>query len=103
MGILGIHTDIGKIQGLGSTHVSFLFSRIAVFMTTGQYDEIVAGNRITFADGDNVFVSRVYTGESNGCADDPDESAALCAFDDIVKWVSPALLNNRMVVAGRLP
>ena len=54
-------------------------------------------------DNDAIFVSRGYSAESGSCADTNDESSALCAFDDIIKWVSPAILNNRMVTAGRLP
>jgi prepilin-type N-terminal cleavage/methylation domain-containing protein len=53
--------------------------------------------------GDATFYGRIYTGDNSPCADDTDESTALCPFDDIVVWLSPALLNNRMVVAGRLP
>ena len=51
----------------------------------------------------NRFFSRSYSGESAGCADDNNEGVSLCAFDDIVMWISPSLLNNRMVRAGRLP
>ena len=54
-------------------------------------------------DGDTTYVSRTYTGDNSPCADDTDESAALCAFDDIVRWLSPAVLSNRMVMSGRLP
>ncbi|MGR8946405.1 MAG: type II secretion system protein [Gammaproteobacteria bacterium] len=55
------------------------------------------------ADGDTTFMSRIFTGENDGCADNNDESTPLCEYDDIVRWLSPALLNNRMVVAGQLP
>jgi prepilin-type N-terminal cleavage/methylation domain-containing protein len=53
--------------------------------------------------GDTTFVSRGYSGDSSTCADSNAEDSALCAFDDIVMWISPSLLNNRMVTAGRLP
>lgn len=52
---------------------------------------------------ENEFFSRGYSAENAGCADNNNEGAPLCAFDDIVMWISPALLNNRMVSAGRLP
>ncbi|MDA0823694.1 MAG: prepilin-type N-terminal cleavage/methylation domain-containing protein [Proteobacteria bacterium] len=55
------------------------------------------------ADGDTTFISRRYSGDNATCADNLAEASALCAFDDIVMWISPSLLNNRMVVAGRLP
>lgn len=57
------------------------------------------------ADGiaNTQFVSRTYTNQSSGCSDDTDESKSLCEFDDLVMWLSSALLNNRMVVSGRLP
>jgi prepilin-type N-terminal cleavage/methylation domain-containing protein len=44
-------------------------------------------------DGDAKFVSRVQT--------PPD--AAVGEFDDIVVWLSPNILFNRMVMAGKLP
>jgi len=54
-------------------------------------------------DDDIDFFSRGYSRGESTCADDENESTALCAFDDIVMWLSPAVLNNRMVTAGRLP
>jgi len=44
-------------------------------------------------DSDTNFVSRPMT----------DPSAAAGEFDDIVTWLSPNILFNRMVAAGRLP
>lgn len=55
------------------------------------------------ADGFSEFVSRGYSRGASGCADNEDESVPLCEFDDIVMWLSPAVLSNRMVQAGRLP
>lgn len=55
------------------------------------------------ANADQLFISRIFTGDSNGCTDDANEGPPLCEYDDIVKWISPALLYNRMVIAGRLP
>jgi prepilin-type N-terminal cleavage/methylation domain-containing protein len=43
------------------------------------------------SDGDAVFVSKTFS------RDDTEE------FDDLVVWISPNVLKNRMVVAGRLP
>ena len=43
------------------------------------------------SDGDAVFVSKIYSG-LNGSE-----------FDDLIVWVTPAILKTRMVNAGRLP
>ncbi len=43
------------------------------------------------ADNDNCFISRDYS------------TAAGREFDDLVSWLSPNILFNRMVAAGRLP
>ncbi len=55
------------------------------------------------SDGDAFYVMRTYSRTATGCADDLTEATPLCEFDDIVMWLSPAVLNNRMVKAGRLP
>lgn len=55
------------------------------------------------ADGDATYVSRGYTGEQSGCADDANEATPLCEFDDLVMPVSRTVLNSRMVAAGQLP
>ncbi|MBI5750971.1 MAG: type II secretion system protein [Hydrogenophilales bacterium] len=44
-------------------------------------------------DSDNDFVSRIITGPG----------APAGEFDDLVVWLSPNVLFNRMVAAGRLP
>ena len=80
-------------NGFGATSVSGIVRPTA----PGGTDE--ARN----TDTNDTFYSRGYTGDNAGCTDDPDESTALCAFDDIVMWLSPAILNNRMVTSGRLP
>ena len=46
------------------------------------------------------FVSRIQTGPRSACAD---ATAAPCEFDDLVVWISPNVLFNRMVAAGQLP
>ncbi len=42
-------------------------------------------------DGDNIFVFKDYSGDSGK------------EFDDLMIWISPNILKNRMVQAGRLP
>ncbi|MGR8919784.1 MAG: hypothetical protein ACU85V_09200, partial [Gammaproteobacteria bacterium] len=55
------------------------------------------------ADGDAVFMSRVYAAERNACGDTDIEATPLCGFDDLLRWVSPTILAHRMISAGRLP
>lgn len=55
------------------------------------------------ADGDAVYFTRGYTPGDATCSDDGDEGTPLCEFDDLVLWVVPAVLNDRLVAAGRLP
>ncbi|MGE0485215.1 MAG: type II secretion system protein [Gammaproteobacteria bacterium] len=55
------------------------------------------------ADGDNRLVARDYGGAVTACSDGGAEHEPLCAFDDLVRWLSPTVLVNRLVVAGRLP
>ena len=58
------------------------------------------------ADADAIFVSRVHSRGADGC-DDADESSApplpSCEFDDIVTWISTAVLMARLVEARVLP
>ncbi len=46
------------------------------------------------------FVSRNQTGPRPACNDG---TATPCEFDDLVTWLSPNILFNRMVAAGKLP
>ena len=55
------------------------------------------------ADGDHRFVARDYAAGGASCRDDGDEAVPLCRFDDLLRWVSPTVLANRLVRAGRLP
>ncbi|MCB1869823.1 MAG: prepilin-type cleavage/methylation domain-containing protein, partial [Gammaproteobacteria bacterium] len=43
------------------------------------------------SDGDIVFVDRIYSG------------VAGAEYDDLIVWLTPNILKNRMVTAGRLP
>lgn len=66
------------------------------YMSTGtQLSTTGAGtDELENTDADATFVSRPYT-------DNP--AAPGGAFDDIVTWISPNILFNRMVAAGKLP
>lgn len=96
---LGAATDVPAIlishgrNGFGATSINGDVRPTA----PGGTDEAENGGGIA-----TTFFSRGYTSENSPC-DETDESTPLCAFDDIVMWLSPALLNNRMVTAGRLP
>ena len=46
------------------------------------------------------FFSRTQTGPRPSCKDG---TANPCEFDDLVTWLSPNVLFNRMVAAGKLP
>ena len=51
-------------------------------------------DEIANASAVNLFVTRVMSGNSASVAGE---------FDDLVAWLSPHILFNRMVAAGRLP
>lgn len=55
------------------------------------------------ADGDEDFVARTYTRGDAACGDDGNEATPLCEFDDLLLWVAPTVLNDRLVSGGRLP
>lgn len=50
-----------------------------------------------------TFYSRTYTEGAAGCADDTNEATFPCQFDDIVMWISPNILKNRMIKSEILP
>jgi len=62
-----------------------------------------APDEIENADGDAVYVTRGYTPGAASCSDDADESAPLCEFDDLLLWIVPTVLYDKLVSAGRLP
>ncbi|MEK6664049.1 MAG: type II secretion system protein GspG [Pseudomonadota bacterium] len=51
----------------------------------------------------NFLVSRVLTPFTTPLALCGDPGQPLCEFDDLVAWISPNVLFNRMVAAGKLP
>ncbi len=63
----------------------------------------VAADEDENANGDTVFLSRNYSPGAGDCSDDADEGAPLCEYDDIVLWVAPTVLNDKLVSSGRLP
>jgi hypothetical protein len=67
--------------------------------TTAGTDEVENDD----ANTDQIFYSRTFSNGGTSCTDDTDETKLLCQFDDIVMWISPNILMNRMVKAERLP
>lgn len=53
-------------------------------------------------DLDATFVARDRSPAASGCRDSI-AAAPPCEFDDLLLWVSPHILYNRLVSAGRLP
>jgi prepilin-type N-terminal cleavage/methylation domain-containing protein len=49
-----------------------------------------------------IKISRVMAQAAPLCSDNA-EGSPLCEFDDLVIWLSPNILFNRMIAAGRLP
>ncbi len=83
--------SLGATTTLGTTMVA----------TTAGTDE----NENDDANTDANFYSRLFSSGAAGCTDAADEPTAnvLCQFDDIVMWISPNILMNRMVKAEVLP
>lgn len=48
-------------------------------------------------------IARDHTLKRNEQCHDEDENLPFCEFDDIVDWISPNVLFNQMVQAGKLP
>ena len=80
---------LGATTILGTTMVA----------TTAGTDE----NENDDANTDANFYSRTFSEGGAGCTDDTNEANFLCAYDDIVTWISPNILMNRMVKAEVLP
>lgn len=82
-------------NGLGATSIN----GVALTATTAGTDEVENDD----ANTDSTFYMRGYSVGGAGCVDDADEATILCEFDDIVMWLSPTVLANRMVKAEVLP
>jgi prepilin-type N-terminal cleavage/methylation domain-containing protein len=67
--------------------------------TTANTDEVENDDANTNA----TFYSRSFSEGGAGCADNTTEATILCEFDDIVMWISPNILMNRLVNAEVLP
>jgi len=83
-------------NGLGATRV---FDGTVTPATTAGTDEVENDD----ANTDGTFYSRIFSAGGTGCTDDAVEANLLCQFDDIVMWISPNILMNRLVKAEVLP
>ena len=81
-------TSCGTATPLSSNAVAVVYSLGANAMTGGT-----SANEAANLNGDPVFVSRALTSST--------ETGGY--FDDQVTWISPYILFNRMVQAGKLP
>jgi prepilin-type N-terminal cleavage/methylation domain-containing protein len=82
-------------NSLGATTVQ----GVTLPVTTANTDEVENDD----ANTDANFYSRTFSEGGTGCADNTTEATILCEFDDIVMWISPNILMNRMVKAEVLP
>jgi hypothetical protein len=62
--------------------------------TVNNVDEDINANQNPISNGGRVFVSKTPSQRN---------TPVFGEFDDIVTWLSPNTLFNRMVAAGRLP
>jgi len=55
------------------------------------------------ANGDARYLLRNPTRGAPSCSDSGNEATPLCEFDDLGVWLSPVVLQERLVASGRLP
>jgi type II secretory pathway pseudopilin PulG len=86
-------TNCGTAMALTSNALVVIWSVGPNAATTGgtSVDELQNPNPTAGYSGDRIFVSRTKSGGTSG------------EFDDIVTWISPAALFNRLIAAGQLP
>lgn len=72
-------------------------------LTGGVLAAPTGGDEAENLDGDTRYVLRIQTLDKSGCADNTDETTSLCEYDDLIIWISPSELLNRLVQVGRLP
>lgn len=85
--------SLGNITVLDGNAGNTIANNIpALIVSEGKnYTETPSTDEAENSDGDAVFVQRDYSANDTN------------AFDDIVIWISPHILRNRMVEAGILP
>jgi type II secretory pathway pseudopilin PulG len=88
-GALNVWTDSTKTTSLATNVPAVVYSsgKNGAIQSPVSADELENTNKPADATFDNNFVSRDFSP----------------TFDDVVIWVSPSVLINRMVTAGKLP
>lgn len=81
------NSDCGSATKLTSQALAIVYSLGKNGITTGATGDEAANPNPNSANADKVFVSHEQTP----------------TFDDLVVWISPNILFNRMVAAGKLP
>lgn len=82
----------GDIQVLDAAAGAVIASSLpAIVLSRANNGAAIGADENENSDNDSVFVANEYS------------TLAGNPFDDMVEWVVPALLNNRLVKAGRLP
>lgn len=91
-GNLYVYTDATKTVSVASKIPAVVVSHgtngLGAYTTSGQQIPGASGDESENADNNNSFVSHDFIQN---------------VFDDIVVWISPNILINRMVTAGKLP
>ena len=93
--IPAVIVSYGK-NGLGAISANTIGPAVSITTPIGLDEQ----KNIHFTTAGNVFVSRIHTSSRPSCTDG---TATPCEFDDLVTWLSPNILFNRMVAAGKLP
>jgi prepilin-type N-terminal cleavage/methylation domain-containing protein len=76
---------------LASTAIAVIWSLGPNAATTGAVSGVEAQNFETLAAADRIFIKRDLS------------KVAGSEFDDVITWISPPLLFNRLIAAGQLP
>lgn len=89
---LPIVGDISVLDSAGGNVIASNLPAVVVSLgENGAVSPVVGADQAENSNGDTFFVSKEFT------------DSAANPFDDLVVWISPNVLMNRMVTAGRLP
>ncbi len=84
--------DITVLNAAGGNIIAINIPAIVLSLgENGALVPVVGVDQIENTDGDATYVNRDFTAN------------AANPYDDLATWVSPSILMNRMVAAGRLP
>lgn len=101
-GILRVcaNSSCGTVLANNVSAVIFSSGKNGAIQPPASDDELENTTLSSNARFDRTFVSRIITTASSPCGS---PGQPLCEFDDLVTWLSPNVLFNRMVAAGQLP